>query len=167
MSDTYKDILKSGDIFFIPLTIDFNEKPTKSYSRTKFPLDKHYAFGRFIEDRQGSGVIIEVFSKTSTLDDFSFEEITGSGRLFSPVSVSGLEFTKKRWRVISSDSSYNKNEDSNYDKVYLVSGFGDDLKLVNLGTNKSVPISEIEAEKYESWRVWFPNQIEQRIKDNL
>ena len=166
-SNNYKGILKAGDIFCIPLFIDPKEKATKSYARVKYPEDEQYTFGRFIEDRAGGGVLIEVFSKTSKLNNFSPKELISSGRLFPPVTTSGLEFTKKRWRVVYSDDSYDKINDSHYKEINLVLGTYDDLRVKNLYTNKESEVSEKEAEKYEPWKIWQPNQLEKRIIKEL
>ncbi|WP_158978798.1 Imm26 family immunity protein [Cellulophaga sp. L1A9] len=166
-NDNYKGILKAGDIFCIPLFIDPKEKATKSYTRVKYPEDKQYAFGRFIEDRAGGGVLVEVFEKTMTLKDYNQDLVKESGRLFPPVTTSGLEFTKKRWRLVSSDQDYDKINDSDYKQINLVIGTYDDLRVKNLYANKETEISEKEAEQYEAWKVWQPNQLEKRIIKEL
>ncbi len=166
-SENFKDILRAGDIFCIPLFIDLNEKPTKSYTRVKFPEDQQYAFGRFIEDQAGGGILIEVFEKTNNLKNLSLEEITKSGRLFPQVKTSGIEFVKKRWRVLASDEHYDKYRDSDYDEIRFVLSPYDEPKLWSLKDNSEKGISELEVKNYEISRIWFPNQLEKRIIEAL
>jgi len=165
--DTYKDLLKAGDVFFIPLTIDFNEKPNKSYSRNKFSTNEEYVFGRFIEDRKGSGVLIEVFSKKTSLNDFNHDKVVNSGNLFPPICVSGIEFTKKRWRVLASNSDYDKVINSNYNEIQFVLNPYDSPKLLTLSNKLKQEIHQKEVNDFEIARIWLPNQVEQRIKDSL
>ena len=163
--ETYKDILKAGDIFAIPLFIDLNEKVTKSYARKKLPSDGRYGFGRFIKDLGGGGVLIEIFDLIDSLDLVSIEKIMQAGRMYPPLTSSGIEFEKNRWRVIFQDPGYQPEKDSHFSEISLLLGEFDSLRVKNLKTSKEEKATPADEEKFEVWEVWMPNQLEDRIRE--
>ena len=67
------------------------------------------------------GILVEVFNKVGTLD-ISIEEVVESMRLFPPVTITPLGIRKGRWRRIGKQENYNKEQDSMYSDITLVSG---------------------------------------------
>ncbi|WP_452229600.1 immunity 26/phosphotriesterase HocA family protein [Lacinutrix sp. MEBiC02404] len=156
--------LNGGEIYAIPLFLS-GESSIKSFSRDKFEdKGKEFAFCRVIEDKEGGGIFIEVFDLIGNLNQ-DLESIISSKRLFQPIATSGLAMTKKRWKKIHIQEPYDKEKDSNYSEIKLVLGTNDDLRLFQNG--KETPISQIEAKKYEFWKIWMPSQLEKRIIEEL
>jgi len=155
---------KEGSIFFIPLFLPKNIKDNnKSYYRYKFKKDELYAFGRLIDDGEGSGDLIEVFNYTGDIpDDMSI--IVNSGLMFKPLHIEG--FRKKRYRFIFEDNNYNKNRDSNYQEIgFLLGG------CLWKGGEQEDGLSEIEMKEYSkyynSMRIYAPTQLEKKIIEKL
>ena len=89
------------------------------------------------------------------------DSIISSKRLFDPISSSGIGIYKKRWKKLYEQDDYDMEKDSKYSEIKLVLGTTDDLRLFQNG--QETPISEIEAKKYEYWKIWMPSQLEKRI----
>lgn len=157
--------LKEGDIFCIPLFLE--GVSGRKHQRQKYNEESMFAFGRFIENRQGGGLLIEIFHNTSNLKNLSLDSFKSTNRLFDPIMISGMEFSKNRWRIILNDEEYDKSLNSRYNEINLVLGASDDLRLKHLATNEEKPISKTDAEKYEAWRIWDPMSIENRIRKSL
>src|SRR5690554_731367 len=158
-------VINSGDIYAIPLFIS-EEKDNKSFARIKFQdKGKEFTFCRIIEDLKGGGFIAEVFDLVGSLDE-PLSNITDSGRLFPPISISGLGIAKKRWKKIHTQESYDEEIDSKFSEITLVAGTSDDYKLWKGGTSLG-NITEIEAEKYEKWIIWRASHLEKRIIKEL
>ena len=83
--------------------------------------DKKFAYFRIIEERGSGGILVEVFNKVGTLD-ISIEEVVESMRLFPPIIITPLPIGKGRWRRIGKQENYNKEQDSMYSDITLVSG---------------------------------------------
>ena len=83
--------------------------------------DKKFAYFRIIEERGSGGILVEVFNKVGTLD-ISIEEVVESMRLFPPIIITPLPIEKGRWRRIGKQENYNKEQDSMYSDITLVSG---------------------------------------------
>jgi hypothetical protein len=159
MTTTNKNITP-GEIYAIPLHLT-EVLPTKSMAKEKYDPDATYAFARIIEDLAGAGVLIEIFRYLGKLNS-PCDTIESSGRLIPPVTISGIEFTKKRWRKVCDTPGYNKETHSQFSEITQVLGIAPDLRLWK-GGKETGRISETEAMKHEEARIWFPNQIEQRI----
>lgn len=153
-----------GEIYAIPLFL--SDRPvTENFSREKFDTpDKEFAFLRVIEDRGGSGFIVEVFNLTGSFTTDP-DEILKAPRLFSPVATSGLGIYKKRWRKVHSQADYDKERDSNFSEIKLVIGPPNDLRLWQ--NDKETPIDQSTAKKYELWDIWMSDQLEKRIITEL
>ena len=156
--------LQGGEINAIPLFIA--DIPShKSFSRKKFEdKGKEFAFCRIIENKKGSGYIIEVFDLIGDLQQ-DLESIITSKRLFRPIATTGMAMTKKRWKKLYMQNDYDKEKDSNASKTQLVLGTSDNFRLWENG--KETSISETEAKNYEMWKIWMPAQIEKRIIEEL
>ncbi|CAM4090707.1 Immunity protein 26 of polymorphic toxin system [Flavobacterium branchiophilum] len=156
--------LKEGEIYAIPLFL--SEVPSlKRILKKEFEnRGKEFAFCRIIADKQGGGYFIEVFDLIGDLNQ-SMESIISANRLFEPIAISGLAMIKNRWRKLYTQDFYDKEKDSKYSEIKLVLGTNDDLKLFQNG--KETPISEIEATKYEFWKIWGSSQLEKRIIEEL
>lgn len=153
--------VKSGELYAIPLFLA--EHPdSKSFSREKFEEpEKQFVFCRIIEDLGGGGILIEIFDKTGNLST-KVHDIVSSGRLISPIAISGVGIYKKRWKKIGEQNDYDRLRDSLYSEITLVAGAGDNLSLWKGGRNMG-QISEEEARNYEPWIVWRSSQVENRV----
>lgn len=156
--------LKGGEIFAIPLfTSDIMDNI--SFAKNKFEdKGKEFAFCRIIYNKKGSGLLIEVFDLIGSLNQ-DLKSIISSNRLFRPIAITGLGIYKKRWKKLYEQKNYDKERDSNYSKIQLVLGAGDDLRLWQNGTEK--PINKTEAENYEIWTMWRASHLEKRIIKEL
>ncbi|WOX54284.1 Imm26 family immunity protein [Aeromonas sp. CD] len=91
--------MKAGDVYSIPLFLT-GVSGLESFYRYDFTKEgMTFCFARGIEDRGGSGLIIEVFNTQGGID-MSLSEIINSSRLFNLVAVAGEAIKKKRWRLM-------------------------------------------------------------------
>ena len=149
-----------GEIYAIPLFVS-DQPELKSFAREKFDSSAgDFGFCRIIEDRGGSGIIVEVFKYIGDLDAVP-SMIVGSGRRFPPIAISGLGILRKRWRLRHSNEAFDKEKDASYSQITLVLGAADDLRLWQNGVE--TPINQVAAKQYELWNIWPAFQVEKRI----
>lgn len=164
--------IKAGSIYAIPLFLPGSGKDgdmkenTVSYSKQNFKeKGQEFAFCRIIEDLGASGILIEVFDVLGRLDTDP-QIIISSGRLFSPVLVFGLGIRKKRWKLVSDKLNYDPQRDSNFSEIKIIKGISPFL-LELWQNHKLTPISESEAQKYDKWRILYPTDLEEMIKNKI
>lgn len=164
--------IKSGGIYAIPMFLPGHGKDgdmkenTVNYSKQSFKdRGQEFAFCRIIEDLGSSGILIEVFDIIGRLDTDPLK-IVSSGRLFSPVLVFGLGIKKKRWKLISDKLNYDPERDSNFSEIKIVKGIPPSL-LELWHNHELTPISESEALRYDKWKILYPTDLEEMIKDKL
>lgn len=156
--------VEPGEIYAIPLFL--SDRPVnENFSKDKFVgEDKKFCFCRIIEDKLGSGIIVEVFNLIGDLNT-DLESIIKSPRLFRPIAVAGLGIYKKRWRKIHVQENYDKEKDSQYSNMQLVIGPRDAPRLWQNGVE--TPITMSQAKEYESWTIWITDDLEKRIIEAL
>lgn len=110
-----------GEVYAIPLFLKDILPMTRISLKDLRGDDKKFAYYRIIEDLGVRGILVEVFNKVGTLD-ISIEEVVESMRLFPPVIITPLPIRKGRWRRIGKQENYNKEQDSMYSDITLVSG---------------------------------------------
>ena len=154
-----KIIVYPGEIFCIPLFMPKDAWDLKMKLSDE-DLDKEFAFGRVIET--SSSVLVEIFKKIGSAKT-SIDEIVNSGILFSPLKIFWDGVVKKRWRIIGKTENYDKYKHSNYDKLKMIFGVGEDFRLRHFSTKKETPITREEFNGYEFSIVWFPIDLEKRI----
>ena len=115
-----KDVIP-GEVYAIPLFLTDIHFMTRVSLKDLRGDDKKFAYFRIIEDLGSGGILVEVFNKVGTLD-ISIEEVVESMRLFPPVIIIPLGIRKGRWRRIGKQENYNKEQDSMYSDITLVSG---------------------------------------------
>lgn len=161
-------MIKPGQVYAIPLFLPQNDSKEniKDYRKESFEnKGNQFAFCRIIKDMIGSGILIEVFDITGSLDQ-NVNDIFKAKRLFEPVASLGLGIKKGRWKKIHESKNYDQEKDSHFSQIKLVLGISsDDLRLWQNG--RETPISEVEAKKYEKWTVWAPTELEKRIVKEL
>lgn len=149
-----------GEIYAIPLFVS-DQPDVKSFAREKYGASAgEFAFCRIIEDRGGSGIIVEVFKYTGE-QNADPSSILISSRLFPPIAISGLGIAKKRWRLLHADESFDKEKDAKYSEITLVLGPDNDLRLWQNGVE--TPITLEASRQYELWVIWSSSQVEKRI----
>lgn len=154
-----KIIVYPGEIFCIPLFMPKDDWDLKMKLSDE-DLDKEFAFGRVIET--SSSVLVEIFKKIGSAKT-SIDEIVNSGILFSPLLIFWDGVVKKRWRIIGKTENYDKYKHSNYDKLKMIFGVGEDFRLRHFSTKKETPITREEFNGYQFSIVWFPIYLEKRI----
>lgn len=154
-----KIIVYPGEIFCIPLFMSKDDWDLKMKLSDE-DLDKEFAFGRVIET--SSSVLVEIFKKIGSAKT-SIDEIVNSGILFSPLLIFWDGVVKKRWRIIGKTENYDKYKHSNYDKLKMIFGVGEDFRLRHFSTKKETPITREEFNGYQFSIVWFPIDLEKRI----
>jgi len=152
---------KEGSIFFIPLFLPKNIKDNnKSYYRYKFEKKELYAFGRLIDNGEGTGDLIEIFNYIGIIPD-DMNTIVNSSLMFTPLHIA-QGFMKKRYRFIFESEKYDKNCDSNYQDIGFVLG-----GYLWKGGKKDRDLTELEMEKYlkhyNHMRIYAPTQLEKKI----
>ena len=110
-----------GEVYAIPLFLTDIHFMTRVSLKNLRGDDKKFAYCRIIEDLGSGGILVEVFNKVVTLY-ISIEEVVESMRLFPPVIIRPLGIRKGRWRRIGKQENYNKEQDSMYSDITLVSG---------------------------------------------
>ncbi|MFB2928683.1 Imm26 family immunity protein [Aeromonas hydrophila] len=155
--------MKAGDVYSIPLFLT-GVSGLESFYRYDFTKEgMTFCFARAIEDRGGSGLIIEVFNTQGGID-MSLSEIINSSRLFNPVAVAGEAIKKKRWRLIGS-TDYEKERDSHYSEITFLIGPRDNRSIWKGGVE--IPIDDSNCHDFEEYIIWPAVQIEQRIVHKL
>lgn len=160
---------REGNIFLIPLYLPAyqswrNNEDLINYGKYRFYEEDGYAFGRIIEQYDGGGDLVELFSYVGKIPE-SPAAITDSGRLFEPVHIC-MAFSKKRYPFIFSDEQYDKYKDSDYQNIsFLLMD-----KLWKGG--EQIEISKAEKVKLQQsgipwWIVYTSTQIEERIRTVL
>lgn len=165
-------IIKAGNIYAIPLFlpgagIDGDMKENcKNYAKEKFQdIEYKFAYCRIIEDLGASGILVEVFNVVGNINR-DFSEIVSSDRLFHPIMISGLGIRKRRWKLLYDDPDYDAEQNSSFSEIKLVKGIPP--HLLELWQNHALtPITEAEAHKYDRWRIYYPTDIEEKIKSEL
>jgi hypothetical protein len=151
-----------GSIFFIPLFLPLDIKEnTKNYGNYKFIPNELYAFGRLIEIDASGGDLVEIFNFIGNISE-KYNAIVNSGLLFEPIHVS-LAFTKKRWRFIFNDLTYDKNNESNYQNISFLLGTENNPKVWKGG--KIMEIGSNDKNKYSEWIVYPSTKVEKMIKE--
>ena len=156
--------VEPGEVVAIPLFLTSEPVLTRFRADAFRDRGDEFAFCRVIEDRRGSGIIVEVFDHVGGLGA-DLADVVAADRLFPPVAISGLGVHKKRWRRIGTCEPYDRERDSGYSQIQLVLSPYDAPRLWQAGVE--TPIDVETAKRYESWRVWFADQLEQRIVDAL
>ena len=164
--------IKAGNIYAIPLFLpgagadgDMKEN-CKNYTRENFQgRGCEFAYCRIIEDLVASGMLVEIFSIVGDLNQ-DFNKITSSGKLLPPLVISQLSIKKRRWKLLYNDSNYNAERDSSFSEIKMVKGIPP--QLLELWQNHALtPITEIEARQYDRWIIYYPTDIEERIRTEL
>ena len=83
-------------------------------------------------------------------------------RLFPPVTITPLGIRKGRWRRIGKQENYNKEQDSMYSDITLVSGAEGHYFLWR-GGHSLGQIPDEAIEPYEQWICWLAPHLEERI----
>jgi len=157
--------VKSGEIYAIPLFLE-NELDNKSFAKYRFDeYSNEFVFCRIIEDLGGGGILIEVFSKKGNLKT-ELNDIIIYPRLFAPITISGVAIYKKRWTRIYLQDNYDKEKDSKFSEITLITGAGKDLAMWKGGKQLGC-INELQAQNFERWIVWRGSQLEKRIIKSL
>jgi len=117
----------NGDIFMIPLYLPSCQEWRKiydefiDYRKYKFHTDDVYAFGRIIECHSKNCYLMEIFSYIGAVPD-NPDIIINSERMFFPV-LAGGSFDKGRWRIVFTNTGYDKWKNSDYGKIsFLYAG---------------------------------------------
>ena len=150
-----------GEIYAIPLFLADIIDMTRVTLKDLRGDDKKFVYFRIIEDRGVGGILIEVFNKVGTLD-ISIEEVIESMRLFPPIIITTLSIRKGRWRRIGKQENYNKEKDSMYSDITLVSGATGHYFLWK-GGHSLGQIPDETIEPYEQWIYWRAHHLEERI----
>ena len=64
---------------------------------------------------------------------------------------------------VGKTENYDKYKHSNYDKLKMIFGVGEDFRLRHFSTKKETPITREEFNGYQFSIVWFPIDLEKRI----
>ena len=83
-------------------------------------------------------------------------------RLFPPIIITPLPIRKGRWRRIGKQENYNKEQDSMYSDITLVSGAEGHYFLWR-GGHSLGQIPDEAIEPYEQWFYWRAHHLEERI----
>ena len=150
-----------GEVYAIPLFLKDILPMTRVSLKDLRGDDKKFAYFRIIEERGSGGILVEVFNKVGTLD-ISIEEVVESMRLFPPVTITPLGIRKGRWRRIGKQENYNKEQDSMYSDITLVSGAEGHYFLWR-GGHSLGRIPDEAIEPYEQWFYWRAHHLEERI----
>ena len=150
-----------GEIYAIPLFLKDILPMTRVSLKDLRGDDKKFAYFRIIEERGSGGILVEVFNKVGTLD-ISIEEVVESMRLFPPIIITPLPIGKGRWRRIGKQENYNKEQDSMYSDITLVSGAEGHYFLWR-GGHSLGQIPDEAIEPYEQWIYWRAHHLEERI----
>ena len=151
--------MQPGNIYSIPLFLS-NVSGLKSFARYDFTQEGlEFCFARVIEDRKGSGILIEVFDIRGNIDT-PVSKIVSCSRLFNPVVVAGEAIKKKRWRLVAS-TDYDKEMDSRYSEIAFLIGPRDNRSLWKGGSER--PLDNVIGMDCEEFIVWPAVQIEARI----
>jgi hypothetical protein len=153
---------KEGDIFVIDL-IKRSSHAYKPDNESFMNKEGKYGFGRIINIRASTGVIVENFNYVGKFTD-NIDFIIEQGRMFNPINVTSLCFTSSRWKIIKSDNDFNK-QSVGFDEIKLVMGIAPDLSLWKGGV--TTPLTEKEANGIERFVTYFPNNVEERIFENF
>lgn len=87
-----------GVVYRIPLFFT-DVSPLQRFSKKDFPVgEERYAYCRVISDKQGAGILIEVFNFIGA--EASEDEILLSGRIFDPVVIIGDGIKRNRWQKV-------------------------------------------------------------------
>lgn len=99
-----------GVVYRIPLFFT-DVSPIRKFSKKDFPVgDERYAYCRVISDKQGAGILVEVFNYIGA--EASENEILSSGRIFDPVIIIGDGIKRNRWQKVFESSNYDPELDS-------------------------------------------------------
>ena len=150
-----------GEVYAIPLFLKDILPMTRISLKDLRGDDKKFAYYRIIEDLGVRGILVEVFNKVGTLD-ISIEEVVESMRLFPPIIITPLPIRKGRWRRIGKQENYNKEQDSMYSDITLVSGAEGHYFLWR-GGHSLGRIPDESIEPYEQWFYWRAHHLEERI----
>lgn len=162
-----KKKVEEGSIFGIPLFMFKDDWDLKLKLEDK-DNDKVFAFGRVIKDEGGSGVLVEIFNKTGSLNT-EINEIVNSSLLFKPLYIFWIGVMKKRWKIIGKTENYDKYKDSNFSDINIIFGIDDNVRVFNYGTNEEIKITEEQEESLdcEYAVTWFPIDLENRIIEEI
>jgi hypothetical protein len=152
--------LSPGELYAIPLFVSDQPILTRFTKKDWDRPDARFAFMRVIEDRAGSGIVIEVLNRVGSLDTPS-AEIVRAKRLFRPVTATRLAIEKKRWTPVGMHEGYDRERDSGYSEITLVLSPTHDPVLWKGGIK--TPVSLEEASRHEPWTFWDPGELERRI----
>ena len=150
-----------GEVYAIPLFLKDILPMTRISLKDLRGDDKKFAYYRIIEDLGVRGILVEVFNKVGTLD-ISIEDVVESMRLFPPIIITPLPIQKGRWRRIGKQENYNKEQDSMYSDITLVSGAEGHYFLWR-GGHSLGQIPDEAIEPYEQWIFWLAPHLEKRI----
>lgn len=153
--------MNPGDIYSIPLFLS-DVSALKNFSCYDFTKDgMEFCFARIIEDRGGSGILIEVFDIFGELDK-GLSQIISRPRLFSPVFVAGETIKKKRWRCVGTTYHYDKEKNSGYSKIKFLIGPREN-RCIWIGGKECLANDSDEMSSFEEFVIWPAVQVERRI----
>jgi hypothetical protein len=119
-----------------------------------------FAFGRVIELDKSLGALVEIFRGVGQ----AFPETAdadAAGRLFHPIYVVPDALEDWRWTVLSSDENYRPTDLKQLEFATGDSEFG----WTATKGEKTRKVSDREAETLEPLRLWWPEDVEDRIRE--
>jgi hypothetical protein len=152
--------LEPGEVIAIPLFLTSEPPLTRFRAHAFQDRGDEFVFCRVIEDKRGAGIIIEVFDHVGGLGA-DIAHVVAADRLFRPVAITGLGIYKKRWPRIGVCDPYDRERDSGYSQIQLVTGTRDRPQLWQDGVE--TPIDVETAKQYEPWELWDEPDLETRI----
>ena len=158
--------VSGGEIFAIPLFLSDRSELERFKKSDFLGDDKQFAYCRVIKDLGGGGILVEDFNLLPALSP-KIEEIIQSGRLFQPITISGLAIAKKRWIKVGQEANYDCETDSQFSQIQLVLPAlpHESPRLWQNGQEKSISLDE--SNQYEKWVVWLSSHLEKRIIETL
>lgn len=156
--------VEPGEVVAIPLFLA--QEPALTRFRADAFKDRgdEFVFCRLIEQRGGSGIIVEVFDHVGGLGA-DLADVVAADRLFRPVAITGLGIHKLRWPRMGMRGPYDAERDSGYSQIQLVLSPYDRPRIWQDGVE--TPTDVETATGYESWRVWSAPDLEARIVETL
>lgn len=158
--------VSGGEIFAIPLFLSDRSELERFKKSDFLGDDKQFAYCRVIKDLGGGGILVEVFNLVAGLSP-KLEEIIQSGRLFQPITISGLGIAKKRWIKVGQEANYDCETDSQFSQIQLLlPALPNELpRLWQNGQEKYISLDE--SNQCEKWVVWLSSHLEKRIIETL
>ncbi len=133
-----------GAVYRIPLFYN-DVSPLQRFSKKDFPEgENRYSYCRVVGDKQGSGILVEVF-KYVGVENVPELEIISSGLIFDPVLIIGDGIKRKRWVKVFDSEAYDAEKDSG--KGLIEKRISEKLKSgVGVQTYSSVQLERLIVE---------------------